>query len=327
MAKNKKQDISSIDRLFYNIGKYRNSQRFREMLKFYAKFHYLGVYNAALVEQQRPGAMFVATAEQWKKKYRRKIKLDARPVIILMPFYPVDFLFDINDTEPESDALFPSNDDELLKAITEQFKAETTKDSHRYTEHLMNNLPKYGIHFQKMLVGATNNAKIQLVNQQNQTSIKVKVSKEQAVRYNNYFTISIDAKADEPSMLASTFHELGHLFCHHIPSPTKWWEQRSLNTTTEEFEAEIVSHLVCERMGIKTNSEKYLAGYVNENSMIPPIRIEHVFDAVDEIEKMIKKNLRTEDCLLYKNDKEFQEQVKKIRAEEKAKKETKKNRL
>ena len=93
------KDISSIDRLFRDVKRYRKCSEFKKKLEFYASFPYLGVYNAALVEQQRPGARFVLTSKKWLEKYNRKIKPNARPVIILMPFYPVEFLFDITDTK------------------------------------------------------------------------------------------------------------------------------------------------------------------------------------------------------------------------------------
>lgn len=327
VAQDNKPEISSIDRLFINIGKYRNSKRFKEMLDFYGRFPYLGVYNAALVEQQLPGARFVATAETWKDKYSRKIKLDARPVIILMPFYPVDFLFEISDTEPEDDDIFPQKDDDLLEAIKNQFKAETTINSHHYLDRLYVNLPKHGIFMQPIKAGSELAAKLQKVKKDERTKMYVKVNQTVSIPYHNYYTIGINSNADEATSLANAFHELGHFFCHHLPSPDDWWKQRNLDKNTEEFEAEIVSYLVCERMGIKTNSEQYLAGYIKDDSKIPPIRIENIFYAVDEIEKILKSSRRPEDCLLYKNDKDFQELVKKVRAEEKAKKEAQKNRL
>ncbi|MBK7442542.1 MAG: hypothetical protein IPI65_13570 [Bacteroidetes bacterium] len=40
----------------------------------------------------------VLSAEKWKK-YRRTIKKNARPLLILMPFGPVEFVYDITDTE------------------------------------------------------------------------------------------------------------------------------------------------------------------------------------------------------------------------------------
>ena len=50
--KDREKDIASINRLFQDVKRYRKSENFKMMLDFYASFPYLGVYNAALVEQQ-----------------------------------------------------------------------------------------------------------------------------------------------------------------------------------------------------------------------------------------------------------------------------------
>ena len=72
---NRDKDISSIDRLFRDVKRYRKSSEFKKKLDFYCGFPYLGVYNAALVEQQRPGARLVLTTKKWEELYNRRIKL------------------------------------------------------------------------------------------------------------------------------------------------------------------------------------------------------------------------------------------------------------
>jgi len=43
----------------------------------------------------------------------------------------------------------------------------------------------------------------------------------------------------------------------------------------EECEAESISYLVCTRLGIETPSAEYLAGYLGEGGMMPPISLEN----------------------------------------------------
>lgn len=330
MEKNNQQQIKAIDRLFQNIGEYRNSKEFERKLKFYSRFHYLGVFNAALVEEQLPGARFVATLETWKKKYHRRVIPDSQPVVVLMPFGPVEFMFDISKTEPlPSDKPIPSDED-IIESIKLQFSAEPTPGTRQALGYLSLNLPKYGVLMKKMNSGSELAAKIAYVDRDQLSKMPIQINKELSTTYQNYFTISINSDADEPTLLASAFHELGHLFCHHLPSPNtpkEWWKVRKLDTQAEEFEAEIVSYLVCERMGIKTKSEQYLAGYVDKNDHIPNISMSKIFDAVDEIEKIIGSSLYVESCLLCKNDEDFKGKMKEIRKQQKAKKEAKKNRF
>jgi hypothetical protein len=53
-----------------------------------------------MIHTQMPGAHFVCTARRWQKDYRREIKIDARPIVILQPMGPVLFVFDVSDTAP-----------------------------------------------------------------------------------------------------------------------------------------------------------------------------------------------------------------------------------
>jgi hypothetical protein len=85
-------------------------------------------------------------------------------------------------------------------------------------------------------------------------------------------------------------HELAHLYCGHLGTfYPKWWsDRRHLNKNQREFEAESVCWLVCERMGIKNPSAKYLSGYLDNNESIPNISIDTVLKTALILEKMIK---------------------------------------
>lgn len=255
----RRKDLSTIDRLFRDIKEYRRSEEFMKKLNFYSNFPYIGVYNAELVAQQRPGARFVLTAKKWAEKYDRVIKPNARPLIILVPFYPVEFLFDISDTKPRNE--YMGDDDYIIDKIINQYRASCTRNTSYYMYRVRENLPKYGIHFNShYIVGSEIHAEI--VADRSET-LDVQVYKDFQVSNRNYFTISVNSYSDEET-LAAIFHELGHLFCHHMRHP--WCKERFyLNEKEEkiikEFEAEMVSHLVCIRLDINSNSAQYLANY------------------------------------------------------------------
>ena len=59
----------------------------------------------------------------------------------------------------------------------------------------------------------------------------------------------------------------------------------------EEFEAEAVCYLVCDRLGIENPSAEYLNGYLDENREVPPISLERVFVAANLVEQMGKRLL------------------------------------
>ncbi len=319
------KDISTIDRLFLEVKQYRKCSEFKKKLEFYASFPYLGAYNAALVEQQRPGARFVLTAKKWEELYDRKIKPTARPVIILIPFYPVDFLFDIMDTKPKDKNKW-TNDRQVIERIISSHMANNTRDTFFYLDNMERNLPKQGICFNsRYIVGSEIYAEIR----EDQTEdISVMLNKNTAISHHSYFTISVNAHADWAETLALMFHELGHLFCQHFNC--KWWKGRSLTKEVEEFEAETVSYLVCRRLGLHSHSVEKLADYMEEYDVIPPISIDYVLRAVDLTEQMVRGNMDITKGLLYKKDKSFKqkvdvekERIKKEKEQEKRSRETK----
>ena len=302
--KDREKDIASINRLFQDVKRYRKSDNFKMMLDFYASFPYLGVYNAALVEQQRPGAKMVLTVDKWAKLYKRKLKPNARPVIILLPFYPVEFLFDIYDTRPNG-KYNKVEDNFVIDRIINRHRAECKSEVGFYLSNLKENLPKFGIAYHNnYVVGSEIQSEIRVDDSE---ELRVKINKDQYIRHNSYFILSVRSGANDAEQLASIFHELGHLFCLHMAHP--WFKDRSYTKEIREFEAEVVSYLVCSRIGIRTRSMEYLAYYVQDNEEIPPIDIERIFDAVDLIEQIIKGKRDVTKCLLYKKDKAFKEKV------------------
>ncbi len=309
------KELASIDRLFQDVKRYRKCSEFKKKLDFYSNFPYLGVYNSELVAMQRPGARFVLTAKNWEKKYQRKIKTNARPLIILVPFYPVDFLFDISDTKP-IDSNKKDNKD-VIEQIISRFQASCYHDTSFYMNRLKDNLPKHGIHLNRNY--NTGSEILSEIRADQSETLYVQVYKDFRVEFKNYFTISVSPRANESETLAAVFHELGHLFCHHLNH--SWCKDRSFTKEIKEFEAEVVSYLVCRRLGIESNSIIYLANYLEANDNIPPISIERVFHAVDIVQNIASDYLGITECLLYKNDSAFKAIVDEEREKRKKKKE------
>jgi hypothetical protein len=297
------KELSTIDQLFKDIKRYRKCSEFRKKLEFYSNFPYLSVYNAELVAQQRPGARFVLTADKWKKKYKRVIKSNARPLIILIPFHPVDFVFDAIDTKP-IDKTKNVDDNFVIEGIIEKFKLDYEQGEWCYMDNLWVNMKKEGIYYQKCTSGSELFAEIRTDLSED---LYVPVYKDVVVPHHSYFTISVNSYMGLTEEVSRIFHELAHLFCHHFKCA--WWEGRPCSEKEKEFEAETVSYLVCQRLGIRSHAVEYLAHYFEENDMIPEISAELMFQAVDIIQDMASGYMNVIDCLLYKKDKEFKARV------------------
>lgn len=299
----REKELSTIDQLFKDVKRYRKCTEFQKKLEFYSNFPYLSVYNAELVAQQRPGARFVLTAKRWAEKYNRKIKPNARPLIILVPFHPVDFLFDVTDTKP-IDKTRNANDNWVIDGIIKKYMLDYRQGAGRYMENLWVNMEKQGIYYEKCTSGSELFAEIRTDQSED---LFVQVYKDVVVPHHSYFTISVNSYMGLTEEVSRIFHELAHLFCHHFTCA--WWEGRNCSEQEKEFEAETVSFLVCQRLGIKTNAVRYLADYFGENDLIPEISAELMFQAVDIIQDMASGYMSVIDCLLYKKDKEFKAKV------------------
>lgn len=56
------------------------------------------IYNSALVYAQRPGTLYFETERTWAERYGRFLKPSAIPIVILQPFGPDNFVYDLEDT-------------------------------------------------------------------------------------------------------------------------------------------------------------------------------------------------------------------------------------
>ena len=308
-----RQTESNLDTLWQRVIEYRSSKHFEEILKACTRFRNLAPYNAMLVQMQRPGAEYVLTEEQWERLYGRTLKPNARPLIILVPFGPVQFVFEIGDTvrQTRQGTLFGLSDEEIIDRIAAPYRIKQNVPRQAY-DNLVNNLVYYGISDDfEMVAGAGYAAKIEPLAGKRK-EIHVPVSRPSVMTWNAGYLLSVNRNAERGEQFASVCHELGHLFCHHLPMPPNWnekgWKVRKLHHKWEEFEAESVSWIVCERLGIHNPSEGYLAGYASQTDSVSyisqQVSIERILAAANEIERMLNP-LKYRDGLLYRHCGEF----------------------
>ncbi|MCF0210473.1 MAG: hypothetical protein HUK18_04065 [Bacteroidales bacterium] len=294
-----------IDRLFTEVRQYHDSKNFRELMEFCTRFKHLSPYNAWLVNLQMPSARYVLTEKQWLKKYRRKIKLHSRPLIILIPFGPIFPIFDISETEAIDEN--STSKQAILDYLANPYRVRGNIPLEKY-HNLVNNLAYSGIVVEKCLEAAG----IFGGELRSKPGKKVVIKrKEKRFETEADYAISINVNADIGQSFATILHELGHLFCHHQPHPQKAWESRRpyLSHAEREFEAETVSWLICERLGIHNPSEKYLSGYIERNDIPQGISINHILLAVAEIEKIMNQSesKALKQGLLWKHRKGFKD--------------------
>lgn len=89
-----------LDELMRLIYRLETPAELKKLFDSVIRHRTVGIYNAMLVHIQCPGARMVMSAAEWLALGRR-LKPEARPLVILRAFGPVSFVFELNDTEGE----------------------------------------------------------------------------------------------------------------------------------------------------------------------------------------------------------------------------------
>ncbi len=270
----------SVDKLYTKIANYRNYHDFSDLIRFVKKLKQYSPFNCLLIHVQKPGSSYVATEEIWQKRFKRSIKPDARPLVILQPGGPVNFVFDVSDTEGQ----------DVPDEIINPFRFIGEFDPRKY-DCLLDNLPRIGVRYGTQQLGSCAGAYIKVCDSSMvqkvtvlETKARIPTVKDIEVKYDIVANSNFTKEDNFPSII----HELGHLFCGHLGTFDKKFipDRKGVSPKTREFEAEIVAHIVCERMRINNRSEKYLSGYL-EKGEIPQINLECVLKASGKIENML----------------------------------------
>jgi len=270
--------IPELDKLFLEIGTYRKGTEFMELLEFVKKFPHIAPYNAMLVHVQKPGSQYVCSASEWRSKYYRDIKPGARPLVILRPFGPVAFVFELFDTDGRP---FP-------KELTFEIEGDVSDDNFN---NIISNLKCDGISYNEADHGVSSAGFTQISqSKREQTIIRKKKEIQVEIRVKVLYDLVVNRNYSREIKFATILHEIGHIYCGHLGTPhEKWWHARSdLDRNIKEFEAESICWLVCGRLGIKNPSARYLIGYLNSNEEIPYISIDTVLKAAGAIESLLR---------------------------------------
>ena len=263
---------SELDKLFAEVKAYKETRNYGEMLNFIGRFRDIAPFNLMLVQIQKPGSRYIATAEDWRIRFDRRPKPGARPLVIMHPFGPVRFVYELSDTEGKD---FPQK---LLNPF--RAKADKKEISERQLEKFIrNNLYLNGFAVRPENYGTNLAGRVQTLNILGTHNEK---------RFRLPFAITINQNHDPVTRFATIYHELGHVYCGHLYNPNVKYLPKCYNLPgqIEEFEAESVCWLLCERHGIENPSAEYLSSYLDKNAEIPDISIDTVLKAVKAIENL-----------------------------------------
>jgi hypothetical protein len=242
---------------------YHSSKDYLELLEFVARLRNFAPFNAMLLQIQRPGLVYAASEYDWRTRFNRTIKEDARPLLILWPFGPVAFVYDKEDTEG---AGLPVDVEQVFHATGPVGEKDLTRFTGR--------LEKRGIHVQRLDYGDGKAGFIDVVRR----STNKKERPTYQVRMNQSHTFAVQ--------FVTLVHELGHLFLGHL-GPDEYLKivkRPSLKQAEKELEAESLAYLVCRRHGVASKSESYLADYVAANTTTGSLDLDNLLKAAGQVE-------------------------------------------
>ncbi len=278
---------AALDELFTLARKYNSSDAYLELMRFVGRFRFYSPFNAMLIHTQMPGAHFVCTARRWRKDYRREIKIDARPIVILQPMGPVLFVFDVSDTTPLPNAR------PLPRQVEDPFQVRNGKIGEQLALTIQN-ARRDGVRVAERADGSQRAGSIQWAAAGQHLEFKIaKKPLPKSTQVPLWFELLLNSALSAEARYGTLVHELAHLYCGHLGTPNgRWWPDRqNLSLAVREVEAESVSYLVCARLGIDTASDEYLAGYVRRCPTTPPISLDRVMKSVWLIEQMGRASL------------------------------------
>ena len=206
-----------LDQLLIDSRLYTRSQDYKELLDFVVRLPNVAPFNAMLLQIQKPGLTYVASAYDWAERFGRQPKEGARPLLILWPFGPVALVYDEMDTEgkdlPTDVASFFAHG-EITKAKLAKF--ETI-------------LKARNIDWRWVDTGDAKAGSIRVVHRAS--------DKNDVTRYR----IHINQNHSHPTQFATLAHELAHLYLGHLGRDKKLSipARPALDHPRQELEAEV----------------------------------------------------------------------------------------
>lgn len=257
---------SMLDELLHSSRLYHTSADYLKLLDFVSRLRNFAPFNAMLLQVQKPGLTYAASAWDWKTRFNRTLKEGARPLVILWPFAPVALVYDVLDTDGP----------DLPADVAQTFHAVGSVNEKTMQRHVRL-LHTPGIHVERIPYGDGNAGHIEVVKRSDRKDDKP----DYQVRINATHPLNVQ--------FVTLVHELGHLFLGHLgpDAHLKIAQRQPLKHPQKELEAESLAYLVCKRHGVASKSESYLADYVAANTTVGSLDLDTLLKAAGQVETVL----------------------------------------
>ncbi len=271
----RKPIASTVDDLLRASAAYRSSAMFQETVTFLAKFREYAPYNNLLVRTQNPSCSYYATEKDWKRRFGRTLREDARPMLILAPMHPVLLVYDVDQTEG--------------RALPEELR------NFAHFRHLPGRNPEWNPdRLQQTIDNAERRDRVR-VDFRTLSSTHAGFAATASHPGPWKMRIVIHEGLDETSRFGVLCHELAHVFSGHLGSDEDhWWpDRRDLGHEAREIEAEAASYIVTDRLGLEGESASYVSHHMKEGRPPGEVSLELITRVANRIERMARGRLRT----------------------------------
>lgn len=89
--------------LFTNIFKFKETRDLFDFFSFCGKYKGYAIYNNMLVKLQKRSVLYYDSENAWEKKYKRTLREDAKPILVMIPNGPISVVYDFFDTKGSED--------------------------------------------------------------------------------------------------------------------------------------------------------------------------------------------------------------------------------
>ena len=253
---------SLLDQLLADSRLYRRSKDYKELLEFVVRLRHFAPFNAMLLQVQKPGLKYAASARDWLERFGRWPKEGARPLLVLWPFGPVALVFDVADTEgrdlPEDVFSFPATGP-VSPAKLRAFEKP---------------LSRKNIALSWLDAGDSQAGYVRVLERGTTDDDPI------------HYGIWINRNHDSAVQFTTLAHELGHLYLGHLGRDRKLRVPRRprLSHAQQEIEAESVAYIVCNRYGVRPKSQTYLSSFVNSDTSLERADVYQVMRAAGQVE-------------------------------------------
>ena len=229
----------------------------------------LSLFNCATLLVQKPGIGFATTETQWRVKFDRFIKPDARPLIVMKPFEPLVIYYEACDTYHPDNRSLPD------WIINESTVTSSKRPLDIPYGVLIPILEKHGIYYSESDFGVNRGGEMCYMKEPITLQIPKRNKKNEVkfIECKTHYAMCINSKSDDLCKVRAIFHEIGHLLCGHLKEDEElkknnsirlsiaWRDRSMLTEEIVEYEAEKTCELIMNALGFEFDHEDYFDNY------------------------------------------------------------------